>query len=178
MAKQIKLDQTYMKMAYDATGLSHATRHRVGAILVIPEEGRFEGVNGTPSGFDNCCEMETSEGFVTKPECLHAESNAIMKVARSRTSSVGGTMYCTLLPCLECSKLIIQAGIVRVVYAEQYPYSGHSGPIRAMGLDLLISAGIQVDNFPIYSHNVNNDEPSLQDEGWHNLDEDAWRRYA
>lgn len=81
----------------------------------------------------------------TKPEVLHAESNAIMKVARSNNSSNGATLYCTLMPCFECSKLIIQAGIARVVYAEQYPYAGHIGTIRPLGLELLQRAMIPVD---------------------------------
>lgn len=177
MALQADLDRVYMKMAYDAAELSKARRRKVGAILVVPNEGRFEGVNGTPSGFDNNCEDEIDDHemvfesggtppmgwasisqkpikrLVTKPECIHAESNAIMKVARSHTSSVGGTLYCTLLPCLECAKLIIQAGLVRVVYSEEYPYPGFNGPKRAVGLELLQRAGIQVDNLPMVGHN-------------------------
>lgn len=150
--------------------LSHAKRKQVGAILV--KEGIIgEGYNGTPSGFDNCCETwevdcvhewhldmpaqlrmclkcnvsvevrepksESSSKLVTKPEVLHAESNAIAKVARSNNSSVGSTMYTTLCPCVDCAKMIIQAGIIRVVYAENY---------RSLdGPELLEKAGIQVD---------------------------------
>lgn len=204
MASQHELDNVYMKMAYDAAELSKARRRKVGAILVIPNEGRFEGVNGTPSGFDNNCEdteywtavgdmateieltKETAENLgegkywirlVTKPEVLHAESNAIMKVARSHASSAGGTIYCTLLPCLECAKLIIQAGIVRVVYSEEYPYPGHNGPQRAVGLVLLQRAGIQVDNLPMYRQNVSEKELAPNDEGYHDPSNTEWGSY-
>ncbi len=85
------------------------------------------------------------EKLTTKSECVHAESNAIAKVARSNNSAVGATLYCTLTPCFECAKLIIQAGIFRVVYAEQYPYSTHTGPARALGLELLAQARIKID---------------------------------
>jgi dCMP deaminase len=198
MASQQDLDLAYMNMAYAAAALSKARRRRVGAILVTPSEGRFEGVNGTPSGFDNNCEAEIEDfeptfasggtppnswasisqkkviRLITKPEVLHAESNAIMKVARSHASSIGGTMYCTLEPCLECAKLIIQAGIVRVVYSEEYPYPGHSGPVRPMGLALLERAKIQVDNLPLIRQN---DDIVLKDEGYYNPNEDAWRGF-
>lgn len=198
MAKQETLDRMYIKMAYDASEISHAVRRKVGAVLVVPEGGRFEGVNGTPSGFDNCCEdyvYEAEDGCrydpsivdnctpvskdvwtmprgtilrrvpVTKPECLHAESNAIMKVTRSTQSSVGSTIYTTLTPCFDCARLIIQAGVVRVVYSEEYPYPGHNGPVRAMGLDLLRQAGIQVDRLDLSSHHVE-DDLDMQDEGF------------
>ena len=200
MASQQALDRVYMKMAYDAAELSHARRRKVGAILVTPNEGRFEGVNGTPSGFDNNCEnteywtavgdcahevpltkeeaekLEPREYWtelVTKPECLHAESNAIMKVARSHASSIGGTLYCTLLPCLECAKLIIQAGIVRVVYSEEYPYPGFSGTQRPVGLELLQRAGIQVDNLPMQGQNVSEKDLVPHDEGYHDPTDDT-----
>lgn len=204
MASQSELDNVYMKMAYDAAELSKARRRKVGAILVIPNEGRFEGVNGTPSGFDNNCEdieywtavgdlahevsltKEQAEALgegqywtelVTKPEVLHAESNAIMKVARSHASAAGGTLYCTLLPCLECAKLIIQAGIVRVVYSEEYPYPGHSGPKRAVGLALLQRAGIQVDNLPMRGQNESDKELAPKDEGYYDPDNAEWGNY-
>jgi len=199
MASQQSLDQAYMKMAYAAAELSRAERRKVGAILVTPNEGRFEGVNGTPAGFDNTCEdveyfaqsssgaitdpkwirencfkladgrWRTKDGryfktqLVTKPEVLHAESNAIMKVARSHASSVGGTMYCTLAPCLECAKLIIQAGIIRVVYGEEYPYPGHLGQKRPVGLALLEKAGIVVDFLPPQRHNNDKELVSYDD---------------
>ncbi len=101
---------------------------------------------------------EKKTTLITKPECLHAESNAIAKVARSTSSSIGGTMYSTLSPCFECAKLIIQSGIVRVVYGEQYPYPGHKGPVRVIGLDLLREADILVDILPLDGHNVKDAE--------------------
>lgn len=194
MAKQRVLDEMYMKMAYDAANVSYAKRRKVGAILVVPDGGRFEGINGMPSGFDNCCENEVTtvettakksdqilsiinkpvRQLVTKPECLHAESNAIAKIARSTTSSIGGTMYCTLSPCLECAKLIIQVGIVRVVYSEQYPYPGHSGTVRAMGLELLREAGIQVDKLSLTGQNTHEKDLVPNDEGYINYDEELW----
>ncbi len=188
MAKQPDLDRVYLKCAYAVSELSHATRRKVGAIIVAPGGGIIaEGVNGTPAGFDNCCEqlradlVESVDGkhdpalLETKPECLHAESNAIMKVARSTNSSVGATIYCTLGPCFECAKQIVQAGIQRVVFSEQYPYPGHSGIARTMGFDLLEEARIQVDMLDLSSHNVDDDEITLQDEGRSHDDEDAWR---
>ncbi|MCV0439705.1 MAG: cytidine deaminase [Hydrogenophaga sp.] len=177
MAKQDALDRMYMKMAYNASEISHARRRQVGAILVIPEEGRFEGVNGMPSGFDNNCEHEGPDGgLVTKQACLHAESNAIMKVARSRASSIGGTMYCTLAPCIECAKLIIQAGIVRVVYSEVYPIDTNSA--STPGVQLLEEAGIQVDNLPSLRNHVVDEELTLQDEGRYHDDEEPYRGYS
>ena len=202
MASRQDLDRVYMKMAYDASELSRARRRKVGAILVTPSEGRFEGVNGTPSGFDNNCEDEIEDietvvktfdndgmplcnsiinqpvkQLVTKPEVLHAESNAIMKVARSHASSAGGTLYCTLAPCIECAKLNIQAGIVRVVYSEHYPYPGHSGPMRTVGLSLLIRAKIQVDNLPLTRQNSDDKDLVPTDEGYHDTKEDSWRGF-
>jgi dCMP deaminase len=103
------------------------------------------------SRFYRLPEKETR--LVTKAECIHAESNAIIKVARSNNSSSGATLYCTLTPCFECAKLIIQAGIVRVVYAEQYPYAGHSGSARALGIELLQKAKIPVDKLDGFTDN-------------------------
>lgn len=145
MVNQKKLDIAYMNCAYAIAALSNAVRKQVGAVLVSPKGGIIaEGVNGTPSGFDNCCENKVcmidgppSNVLVTKPEVLHAESNAIAKVARSTSSSDGCTMYTTYSPCFECAKLMIQAGIVRVVYDEEYRLTD--------GIDLLRKAKIQVD---------------------------------
>jgi len=106
--------------------------------------------------------------LITKAEVLHAESNAIMKVARSHASSNGSTLYTTLAPCFECAKLIIQAGIVRVVYSEHYPYPGHSGPIRTIGIDLLKRANIQVDILSIRGQNYNEKDLHPTDEGYIN----------
>jgi dCMP deaminase len=186
MATQTNLDRAYMECAFAIAKVSRAKRRKVGAIVVAQNGGILaEGVNGMPSGFSNECEDRVlvsastilkEHGYdhenyqlVTKDECLHAESNAITKVARSHNSSVGATLYCTLSPCFECAKLIIQAGIVRVVYAEQYPYPGHTGPSRKIGLDLLREAKIQVDNLPLSTDH--DDGLTLQDEGHINYDD-------
>lgn len=146
MASRAELDHAYMTCAFAIAELSRARRKKVGAIIVALSGGIIaEGCNGTPSGFDNNCEDEVDGKLVTKTECIHAESNAIMKVACSNNSSKAATLYCTLTPCFECAKLIIQARIVRVVYAEQYPYAGHAGAARPLGLELLAKANIQVD---------------------------------
>lgn len=138
MASQEKLDHAYMECAVAMSKLSYAERKKVGAILVSSCGGIIaEGVNGTPSGFDNCCENIVDQKLVTVPECLHAESNAITKVARSTNSSEGATLYVTLSPCFECAKLIIQSGIKRVVYKEEYRLTE--------GLSLLTKANILVD---------------------------------
>lgn len=113
---------------------SYCTRRKVGALIVKDRMIISDGYNGTPSGFENVCEDENG---VTKPYVLHAEANAITKVAKSSNSSLGATLYVTASPCIECAKLIIQAGIRRVVYSEDYRSSD--------GLDLLRRAGIEVD---------------------------------
>ena len=125
-----------MKCAYAMAELSSAKRRQVGAIIV--NDGiKGEGYNGTPCGFDNRCEKIVDTTLETLPEVLHAESNAISKLARSTNSSEGSTLYVTVSPCFDCAKLIIQAGIVRVVYDEEYRLTD--------GLELLKKAGIQVD---------------------------------
>lgn len=144
-----------MRCAYAiAEELSLARRKKVGSILVAAEGGIIaEGFNGTPAGFDNSCEQEIgSNELVTKPEVLHAETNAIAKIAKSTRSSAGGTLYTTLMPCFECSKLIIQAGIRRVVFSEFYPYKGFQGTERPMGLDLLARANILVEQLDMSAH--------------------------
>lgn len=116
---------------------SYCVRRKVGALLVKDKMIISDGYNGTPSGFENVCEDDNN---VSKPYVLHAEANAITKVARSSNSSDGATLYVTASPCMECSKLIIQAGIKRVVYGEKY---------RLMdGVELLERAGVQVDFMP------------------------------
>lgn len=126
MASQAKLDQTYMNMAGELALLSYAKRKQVGCLLVKDTHIISEGYNGTPKNFSNACESYNyhREEFVTKKEVLHAESNAITKLARSTNSSLGSTLYVTTCPCFDCSKLIIQAGIERVVYKEEYPDNG------------------------------------------------------
>lgn len=136
-AKQLKYDKAYLKMAYEWGKLSHCQRKQVGALIVKGRMIISDGFNGTPTGFDNCCEDE--EG-VTKWEVLHAEANAILKVAASTQSANGATLYITLSPCKQCSKLIHQAGIKRVVYAQAYKDTS--------GLDFLEKAGIDLLHLP------------------------------
>ncbi len=115
--KQFLLDQRYLAMARIWAQNSYCVRRQVGAILVKDKMIISDGYNGTPSGFENVCEDENNK---TKPYVLHAEANAISKVARSNNSSDGATLYVTASPCIECAKLIIQAGIKRVVFTEKY----------------------------------------------------------
>ena len=117
MAKQKNLDVVYLKMAYEWGKLSCAKRKQVGCLIVSNSQIISDGFNGTPAGFGNKCEDEEGK---TKREVLHAETNAIAKISKSTQSSEGATMYTTLSPCFDCSKLIIQAGITRVVYGEKY----------------------------------------------------------
>jgi len=136
MVAKDKLDQTYMRMAEELAELSYAERRKVGCLIVKNTQIISEGFNGTPAGFDNSCEYyDHLDEIHTKPEVLHAESNAIAKLARSTNSSSESTLYVTLAPCYECSKLIIQAGIKRVVYKERY----HS----VLGLNLLEKAKVK-----------------------------------
>ena len=118
--KQRQLDIRYMKMARIWAENSYCVRRQVGALIVRDKMIISDGYNGTPSGFENICEDEAGK---TKPYVLHAEANAITKVAKSNNSSEGATLYVTSSPCIECAKLIIQSGIRRVVYADSYPSS-------------------------------------------------------
>ena len=127
MAKQLELDHTFLEMAYVFANLSKAKRRKVGCIIVKDGQVISNGFNGTPSGFNNRCEeqvfrYDVGDCYVlqTKAEVLHAESNALMKLAMSTNSSKGATMYLTCSPCFECAKLIIQSGITRLVYKEDY----------------------------------------------------------
>lgn len=115
--KQKELDLRYLKMAVIWSENSYCIRRKVGALIVKDKMIISDGYNGTPSGFENVCEDESNS---TKPYVLHAEANAITKIARSNNSSDGATLYVTAAPCIECAKLIIQAGIKRVVYSESY----------------------------------------------------------
>ena len=137
MPLQLSLDIAYLKMAGEWAQLSKARRRKVGCIIVRDGMIISDGYNGTPSGFDNNCEFETRFGLETKGEVLHSESNGLMKLARSTQTSEGSTVYVTLSPCFDCAKLIIQSGIQRVVYSEQYRDTS--------GIDLLRKAGIIVD---------------------------------
>ncbi len=131
--KQELLDRRYMRMAFIWAENSYCKRRKVGALLVKDKMIISDGYNGTPSGFENVCEDEND---ITKPYVLHAEANAITKVARSNNSSDGATLYVTSSPCIECAKLIIQAGISRVVFAENYRLSD--------GIDLLRRANVEL----------------------------------
>ena len=128
-----KFDHSYLEMASVWAQNSYCKRRKVGALLVKDRMIISDGYNGTPSGFENICE----EDGVTKPYVLHAEANAITKVAKSGNSSEGATLYVTASPCLECSKLIIQAGIKRVVYRDEYRLTD--------GIDRRRRAGIEVE---------------------------------
>ena len=131
--KQILLDLRYLRMARIWAENSYCQRRKVGALVVTDKMIISDGYNGTPSGFENVCEDDNN---LTKPYVLHAEANAITKLARSSNNSDGATLYVTAAPCIECSKLIIQAGIKRVIYAEQYRLTD--------GIDLLKRANIEV----------------------------------
>lgn len=122
---------------------SYAKRKKVGALIVKGDMIISDGYNGTPSGFDNVCEIwvDAKKEWVTKPQVLHAEANAITKLARSTISSEGSVLYTLVSPCFECSKLIIQSGISRVVYVEEYR--------KTEGVELLEKAGIQVDKIKL-----------------------------
>lgn len=131
--KQLELDKRYIRMAAIWAENSYCNRRQVGALIIKDKMIISDGYNGTPSGFENVCEDENG---ITKPYVLHAEANAITKIARSNNSSDGATMYVTASPCIECAKLIIQAGIKRVVYSEKYRLED--------GIDLLKRANIDV----------------------------------
>jgi dCMP deaminase len=124
-------------MAYEWGKLSHCKRKQVGALIVKDRMIISDGFNGTPTGFDNCCEDKDG---ITKWEVLHAEANAILKVAASTQSTHGATLYITLSPCIQCSKLIYQAGINRVVFANKYKDTS--------GIDFLEKAGVKIMHLP------------------------------
>ncbi len=132
--KQHDLDIRYLRMASIWSENSYCLRRQVGALIVKDKMIISDGYNGTPSGFENVCEDENN---VTKPYVLHAEANAITKIARSSNNSDGATLYVTDAPCIECSKLIIQAGIRRVVYAREYRLTNGVELLRRAGIDVL-----------------------------------------
>lgn len=135
--KQRLVDERYLRMAKIWSENSYCVRRKVGALIVRDNMIISDGYNGTPSGFPNICE----ENNVTFPYVLHAEANAITKVARSNNSSQNATLYVTASPCMECSKLIIQAGIKRVVFSDLYRIQD--------GIDLLRKAGIEIVHMPL-----------------------------
>ncbi len=134
--RQRLFDKHYLEMAAIWAKNSYCKRRQVGALLVKDKMIISDGFNGTPAGFENQCEDEND---VTKPYVLHAEANAITKVAKSGNSSEGATLYITTAPCIECAKLIIQSGIERVVYSEEYR--------KSEGIELLKRANVKVENF-------------------------------
>lgn len=136
--KQYNLDLRYLRMAKIWAENSYCTRRKVGALIVKDKMIISDGYNGTPAGFENICEDDNN---VTKPYVLHAEANAITKIARSGNNSEGATLYVTDAPCIECSKLIIQAGIKKVFYSRQYRLTD--------GIELLERAGIEVVYLPL-----------------------------
>lgn len=131
--KQERYDKAYLRMATEWAKLSHCTRKQVGAIIVKDNIIIADGFNGTPSGFENCCEDKNGD---THWYVLHAEANAILKLARSNNRGQNSTLYITLSPCKDCSKLVLQAGIKRVVYMKGYK--------DCTGIDFLTKAGIDV----------------------------------
>ncbi|CAA0190265.1 putative deoxycytidylate deaminase [Tenacibaculum maritimum] len=135
--KKIKFAKAYLRMAHEWAKLSHCDRKQVGALIVKNRMIISDGFNGTPSGFENFCEDE--DGY-TKWYVLHAEANAILKVASSTQSCKGATLYITLSPCKECSKLIHQSGIKTVVYTDKYKDTS--------GLDFLQKAGVELIHLP------------------------------
>ncbi|WP_353147174.1 dCMP deaminase family protein [Flavobacterium sp.] len=136
--KKLKYDLAYLRIASEWGKLSYCKRKQVGAIIVRDKMIISDGYNGTPSGFENCCEDEEN---LTKWYVLHAEANAILKVARSTQSCEGATLYITLSPCKECSKLIHQSGIKRVVYLDEYKDTS--------GVDFLRKAGVEAEHLPV-----------------------------
>ena len=145
--KQHALDVRYMRMARIWAENSYCKRRRVGALIVKDKMIISDGYNGTPSGFENVCEDENN---VTKPYVLHAEANAITKIARSGNNSDGATLYVTTSPCIECAKLIIQAGIRRVIYGEKYRIED--------GINLLKRANIDVEYVSVDEDCADNNE--------------------
>ncbi|MFM7619813.1 MAG: deoxycytidylate deaminase [Bacteroidota bacterium] len=138
--KQLRYDLAYLRMATEWAKLSHCSRKQVGALLVKDGVIISDGYNGTPSGFPNCCENEQGE---THWYVLHAEANAILKVAKSTNNALGSTLYITLSPCKDCCKLILQAGIKRMVYVDAYK--------DRTAIDFLQNAGVEVvQRNPIY----------------------------
>ncbi len=138
--KQALLDSRYLRMARIWSENSYCVRRKVGALVVKDKMIISDGYNGTPSGFENICE----DNNVTKPYVLHAEANAITKLARSSNNSEGATLYVTASPCLECSKLIIQAGIKRVVYGEPYRLNDGIELLRRAKIEVLL---MEIDNY-------------------------------
>jgi dCMP deaminase len=141
--KQFDLDLRYIRMAKIWAENSYCKRRQVGAIIVKNKMIISDGYNGTPSGFENICEDESG---LTKPYVLHAEANAITKIARSGNNSDGATLYVTSSPCIECAKLIIQAGIKRVVYSEAYRLNDGVKLLERAGIEVISVNDVQQEN--------------------------------
>ena len=138
MSKQLRYDTLYMSIAEKVSGMSHANRAKVGAVIVKGDNIISFGWNGTPTGFDNSCEYtDYADHEYTRKEVIHAEQNCIAKLAKSTSSSEGSTLYVTPAPCFTCSTSLIQAGIERIVYKDAY---------HTDGLDLLKKAGVEINN--------------------------------
>lgn len=142
--KQLRYDKAYLKMAQSWSKLSHCNRKQVGALIVKDSMIISDGYNGTPAGFDNCCENEIGE---THWYVLHAEANAILKVSKSTNNSKGATLYLTLSPCKDCSKLILQAGITRVVFKDSYKDSEGITFLKSAGVDVFQIENLDDDSF-------------------------------
>ncbi len=138
-----KYDVAYLKMALEWAKLSYCKRKQVGALIVKDRTIISDGYNGTPSGFENCCEDENNQ---TKWYVLHAEANAILKISRSTQSCEGATLYLTLSPCKECSKLIFQSGIKRVVYIQDYPDNEGLVFLKDAGVETLKISQEELEN--------------------------------
>lgn len=132
--KLLELDKRYLRMAAIWAENSYCTRRKVGALIVKDKMIISDGYNGTPAGFENVCELEDG---TTKPYVLHAEANAITKIARSGNSSEGATIYVTTSPCIECAKLIIQSGIKRVVFSEKYRVEDGIGLLKRANIEVV-----------------------------------------
>ena len=138
-----KYDVAYLKMALEWAKLSYCKRKQVGALIVKDRTIISDGYNGTPSGFENCCEDENNK---TKWYVLHAEANAILNISRSTQSCEGATLYLTLSPCKECSKLIFQSGIKRVVYIQDYPDNEGHAFLKDAGVEILKISKEELEN--------------------------------
>lgn len=142
-SKQLRYDKAYLRMARSWAQLSHCKRKQVGALIVKDDMIISDGYNGTPSGFDNCCEDEEGK---THWYVLHAEANAILKVAKSTNNAKGATLYLTLSPCKDCSKLILQAGIKRLVYINGYKDDAGIGFLKSAGLEVEQITDIEIED--------------------------------
>ena len=140
--KQFELDSRYIRMAQIWAENSYCKRRQVGAIIVKDKMIISDGYNGTPAGFENICEDDNG---LTKSYVLHAEANAITKIARSGNNSDGATLYVTSSPCIECAKLIIQSGIKRVVYSEEYRLTDGIDLLRRAGIEVVLNTGEKED---------------------------------